>query len=250
MTAALYHLPHGALSGRVVGDVVALDGEEGHHAVTVKRAQVGEQLLLADGTGVLGRGEVVSLRAGGADVRLTRLEEAVVAGPRFVLVQALAKGGRDEQAVEAATELGVDGVLPWQARRCIVRWRPDRVERSVAKWRAVATAAAKQSRRATTPEVAGPLTTSDLARRMGGSDAPAAVLLLHEDAQEPLALTPLPEEGEVWLLVGPEGGIAPEELDALVAAGARPVRLGSTVLRSSSAGPAALAVLNSRGRWR
>lgn len=250
MTAALYRLPDRALTGRGVGDVVVLDGEEGHHAVTVKRAQVGEEILLADGSGCLGHGEIVRLGPGSADVRLTAIEEAAVDGPRFVLVQALAKGGRDEQAVEAATELGVDGVLAWQARRCIVRWRPERAAKSLEKWRAVGVAAAKQSRRATIPEVTGPVSTADLARRLGGADAPAAVFVLHEDAEEPLAAATLPEGGEVWLVVGPEGGIAPEELDALTAVGARTVRLGPTVLRSSSAGPAALAVLNAMGRWR
>ncbi|GAB47773.1 16S rRNA (uracil(1498)-N(3))-methyltransferase [Mobilicoccus pelagius] len=250
MTAALYRLPEGTLAARAPGDVVVLDGEEGHHAATVKRAGVGEEILLADGSGRLGHGVVVATGDGTADVRLVTIEDAAVAGARFVLVQGLAKGGRDEQAVEAATELGVDGVIAWQARRCIVRWKPERAARSLVKWRTVATAAAKQSRRATTPEVDGPCSTADLVRRLGGPDAPVLVLVLHEDAEEPLASFDLPEAGDVWLLVGPEGGIAPEELDTLTAAGARPVRLGSTVLRSSSAGPAALAVLSARTRWR
>ncbi|WP_312719344.1 16S rRNA (uracil(1498)-N(3))-methyltransferase [Mobilicoccus sp.] len=254
MTAALYRLPDGVLRDAAEGTVVVLDGDEGHHAVTVKRSGVGEEILLADGTGSIGRGVIVAVGPRTAEVRLTAVEQSAPTGPRFVLVQALAKGGRDEQAVEAATELGVDGVIAWQARRCIVRWKAERAARSLEKWRALATAAAKQSRRPTVPEVDGPCSTAELARRLaatgGGEGGAAAVYVLHEDGDDPLAAVALPATGDVWLVVGPEGGIAPEELDALASVGARTVRLGSTVLRSSSAGPAALAVLNAMGRWR
>ncbi|WP_040161783.1 16S rRNA (uracil(1498)-N(3))-methyltransferase [Mobilicoccus massiliensis] len=247
MTAALYHLPSGALAALAPGAEVVLDGAEGHHAVTVKRAQVGEVVLLADGSGLVASGRISEVATGMARVEIRSVEDSRPTGPRFVLVQALAKGGRDEQAVEAATELGVDAVLAWQAARSIVRWKAERAEKPLAKWQAVAAAAAKQSRRATTPEVEGPLSTAGLARRV---DAAALTLALHEDAVEPLAALELPAAGDVLVVVGPEGGIAPEELDTLVSAGARAVRLGPTVLRSSSAGPAALAVLNAAGRWR
>lgn len=247
MTAPLHHLPPGSLAGVGVGQAVMLDGAEGHHAATVRRVRVGEQLLLSDGSGLLATGEVTAVRGGEVDLTVLSVEDARLRGPRFVLAQALAKNGRDEQAVESATELGVDAVIAWQADRCIVRWKGDRAAKSLGKWQSVATAAAKQSRRATIPEVTGPFDTARLAAVV---DDAALALVLHEDAETPLAGVDLPEFGDVVLIVGPEGGIGEDEVTRLVQAGARTVRLGSTVLRSSSAGPAALAVLNAAGRWR
>jgi 16S rRNA (uracil1498-N3)-methyltransferase len=167
--------------------------------------------------------------------------------PRFVLVQALAKNDRDDQAVEAATECGVDEVVPWQASRSVVQWRGERGEKARRKWDAVLVAATKQSRRTRRPVLAPTAGTADLVARV--RDA-ASAFVLHEDATVPLAGVTLPDAGDVVLVVGPEGGISPEELSALTAAGAVAVRLGDTVLRSSSAGPAALAVLSAMSRWR
>ena len=170
--------------------------------------------------------------------------------PRLVLVQALAKGGRDELAIETATELGVDAVVPWQSARSVVVWSGERGERSRRKWGTTVRAAAKQARRAIVPQVRPTLTTAQLA---ASASAAAAVLVLHEAAGTPLTSVPLPEagtDGEVLVVVGPEGGISDAELEALASAGGVPVRLGPHVLRSSSAGPAALAVLSARlGRW-
>ena len=167
--------------------------------------------------------------------------------PRLVLVQALAKNDRDDQAVEAATECGVDEVVPWQASRSVVQWRGERGEKARRKWDAVLVAATKQSRRTRRPVLAPAASTADLARRV---EAAAAAYVLHEDARMPLASVTLPDAGDVVLVVGPEGGVSPDELATLEAAGAVAVRLGSTVLRSSSAGPAALAVLSAMSRWR
>jgi 16S rRNA (uracil1498-N3)-methyltransferase len=164
-----------------------------------------------------------------------------------VLVQALAKADRDDQAIESATELGVDEVVPWQASRSIVVWRGDRAAKALRKWESVVTAAAKQSRRSRVPVVAEPVGQRALVERIRGS---ALALVLHEDATAPLAGHALPDAGDVLVVVGPEGGISPEELTAFEEAGAVSVRLGSTVLRSSSAGPAALAVLSAASRWR
>lgn len=247
MTAHLFRLPPGTLGELTTGSTVMLGGAEGHHAATVKRTGVGEEILVADGSGLLATARVCEVGSGELRLEIVDLREGAVAGPRLVLVQALAKGGRDEQAVEAATELGVDGVLAWQAERCIVRWRGERAEKSLAKWRSVAAAAAKQSRRATVPTVEGPVSSAGLADLVRAS---ALSVVLHEDAEEPLAGLDLPADGDVLVVVGPEGGISPGELEAFSAAGARQVRLGPTVLRSSSAGPAALAVLNAVSRWR
>jgi 16S rRNA (uracil1498-N3)-methyltransferase len=234
------------LAGATPGSTIVLDGDEGRHAASVVRLRAGERYFVADGAGrrVLVEAEQVDRTS----VRGRVLEVVDEPEPtlRFVLVQALAKGDRDEQAIEAATELGVDEVVPWAAERSIVVWRGDRAAKSLAKWAAVVTRASKQSRRARMPLTSSPVDLTSLVGRVGES---ALVLVLHEAATEPLAGVDLPESGDVLVVVGPEGGISRRELEALLAAGARAVRLGTTILRSSSAGPAALAVLNARSRW-
>ena len=166
--------------------------------------------------------------------------------PWLVVAQGIAKGDRGELAVELATEVGVDEVLPWAAARCIVKWEGARGERALARWRSTAREAGKQSRRARHPVVGDPVGLDALVARAAG----ATTLVLHEQASTPLASVALPADGEVLLVVGPEGGITGPELAALSAAGASAVRLGASVLRTSTAGPAALAVLHARGRWR
>jgi 16S rRNA (uracil1498-N3)-methyltransferase len=247
MTLPLHLLATEALAGRGVGDVVVLDGPEGRHAATVRRTRVGEHLLLTDGAGLRVEGEVVAVGSGTLDLRVVSAATDPAPSPRFVLVQALAKNDRDDQAVEAATECGVDEVVPWQASRSVVQWRGERGEKARRKWDAVLVAATKQSRRTRRPLLADTATTTDLVARV--RDA-ASAFVLHEDATLPLAGATLPDAGDVVVVVGPEGGISPEELAALTGAGAVAVRLGDTVLRSSSAGPAALAVLSAMSRWR
>jgi 16S rRNA (uracil1498-N3)-methyltransferase len=247
MTLPLFLVEPSLLAGVAPGSAVVLSGDEGRHAATVRRIGVGERVMLADGAGL--RVTCTVAAAGKAELTLVVGEvfQEPDPQPRFVLVQALAKGERDDQAVEAATEYGVDEVVPWQAARSIVQWRGERGDRARRKWEHAVVAAAKQSRRARVPVVGGLVGTKDLAERVRRA---SAAYVLHEDATEPLAAQELPAHGEVLLVVGPEGGITPEEVEALVHAGAVAVRLGPTVLRSSSAGPAALAVLSAAVRWR
>lgn len=268
MTAPLFWVDSGLLGGAAVGAELVLGGAEGHHAVTVRRVRVGEPVLLADGSGMLAQALVTGVGGGELTARVEALRDARPRAPRLVLAQALAKEGRDEAAVEAATELGVDEVLPWQAQRCVVQWRGDRGVKSRRKWERVVLAAAKQSRRATVPAVAAPVATRELAERVGAVVAGGgAAYVLHEEAAIALVAalraghadagvgacagdgTDAPGAGEILLIVGPEGGIAAEEVAALEAAGARAVRLGDTVLRSGTAGPAALAVVLAATRW-
>ena len=237
MTPALF------LCDDLDGDVVRLTGPEGRHAATVRRVQVGEAVDLADGRGTRARCTVLAL---GHDTVELRVHERVVESPptpRLVVVQGIAKGDRGELAVELATEVGVDEVLPWAAARCIVRWEGARGERALGRWRSTAREAGKQSRRAWLPEVAPLERTAQVAARLRA----ATGLVLHEDAPAPLTGVALLAAGDVVLVVGPEGGIGADELAAL---GGTPVRLGPTVLRTSTAGAAALAVLSARtGRW-
>jgi 16S rRNA (uracil1498-N3)-methyltransferase len=250
VTAPLFLLDPGALDAAAPGSTVVLDGAEGRHAVTVRRIVAGELVDVADGAGVLVRcrvGHVLSRAQAALQLDVLEVVREPEPAPRFVLVQALAKGGRDDLAIEAATELGVDEVVPWQASRCVVVWRGARGDKARASWVSTVRAAAKQSRRprvpAVGPAVAGPALTQRVARA-------ALAVVLHEEATTPLAGLALPPDGEVLLVVGPEGGISPDELATLTAAGAVAARLGEHVLRSSTAGPAALAVLSAAGRWR
>ncbi len=256
MSDPLFYAEPGTLTGLAPGGTAVLQGPEARHAVQSMRLAPGERVDLADGTGRRVSGPVLAAEPGRLEVSVETLADEPAPTPELVLVQALAKGDRDLLAVQTATELGVDAVHPWQAERSIVRWRGDRAAKAIAKWDAALLAAAKQARRTRVPHT----------RQMldGGAVASVCtpgtlVLVLHEEAGESLggvvtevtsgaAGGPGAAGGaggveRIALVVGPEGGISPAELGALTAAGARPVLLGRNVLRSSTAGPAAVAVL-------
>ncbi|ROO83642.1 16S rRNA (uracil1498-N3)-methyltransferase [Actinocorallia herbida] len=242
MSAPVFVVESAVLAdGRIV-----VEGAEGRHAATVKRLREGEEVVLTDGAGLVVRGVVAGVGRERLEVEAVERRVEPEPTPRITVVQALPKGERGELAVEVMTEAGVDVIVPWAASRSITQWRPERREKSLARWRNAAREAAKQSRRARFPEVADLETTARVAARLAA--APLA-LVLHEEAAEPLSRVPLGAP-EIVLVVGPEGGISPEELTAFTASGARPVLLGPTVLRTSTAGVAAAAVLLSRtGRW-
>ena len=225
-----------------------LEGAEGRHAATVKRLRPGEAVLLCDGRGGLAHAVVDAAGRDTVDLTITERADAPAPSPRVLLAQALVKGDRGELAVELATEAGVDGILPWRAARCVARWEEGpRGEKALARWRSTVREAAKQARRPWQPVVEEPVSTAVLARRVAAADL---AVVLHEAAAERLADLPLPPRGELLLVVGPEGGVTDAEIDALVAAGARPVRLGPEVLRASTAAAVALGALGVlTGRW-
>jgi 16S rRNA (uracil1498-N3)-methyltransferase len=232
-----------------IGPEFVLDGPEGRHAVSVKRLRPGEDVVLTDGRGRWTEG-VVKAAEGKDRLVVTDLEPLVEEppeSPRITVVQALPKGDRGELAVETMTEVGVDAIVPWAASRCITQWRGDRGLKALGKWRSTAREAGKQSRRVRFPEVADAATTKQVAALLAEADFAA---VLHETGEEPLATAELPAEGEIVLVVGPEGGVSPEELALFREAGAKAYVLGRTVLRTSTAGTAATALLLGRtGRW-
>jgi 16S rRNA (uracil1498-N3)-methyltransferase len=232
-----------------VADVATLHlgGDEGRHAARVKRIGVGETVLVGDGHGCVAHCTVTAVDADGLELQVSERLVVPSPAPRIVVVQALPKGERAEFAVEMLTELGVDEIVPWQSARAIVRWDGPRGERSLERWRRAAREATKQSRRAWLPSIAPAASTADITSRI--RDA-ACALVLHEDATASLVAAPVPGHGGVVVVVGPEGGVAPDEVAAFEAAGAVAVRLGAEVLRTSTAGPAAVAALSARlGRW-
>ncbi|RFS85603.1 16S rRNA (uracil(1498)-N(3))-methyltransferase [Actinomadura spongiicola] len=230
---------------------VVLDGPEGRHAATVRRLRPGERVDLTDGAGLLAECVVTAAvtAKGGASLTLDVLarHRTPPPSPRVVVVQALPKGDRGELAVETMTEVGVDEIVPWSAARCVTRWRPDRRDKALARWRDAAREAGKQARRSRLPEVAAPASTDDVAGRIA---AASLAIVLHEEADAPLSAVRPPADGDIVVVVGPEGGITDEELARFTEAGGRPTRLGPTVLRTSTAGVAAAAVLlAATGRW-
>jgi 16S rRNA (uracil1498-N3)-methyltransferase len=231
-----------------VGDAFVLDGPEGRHAASARRLRPGEELVVSDG-----RGGLATCRVEHAErdtVALTVLDREQRPRPDLTvtLAQALVKGERGELAVELATEAGVDEVVPWRAERCVARWEDGpRGAKALARWQGTVREAAKQARRPWCPQVADPVSTVQLLDRVGCA---AATLVLHESATARLPEVKLPVDGELLLVVGPEGGISDAELAALTAAGATPVRLGPSVLRASTAGAVALGAIGAlTNRW-
>ncbi|MGY2746448.1 16S rRNA (uracil(1498)-N(3))-methyltransferase [Pseudarthrobacter sp. O4] len=268
MSNPVFFTAPGTLDQQVPGSTFVLDGAEARHAVTVKRLSLGEPVDIADGAGKRLTGTVTAVAPGELTVECAELTAEARPDIRLVLVQALAKGDRDELAAETATELGIDAVIPWQAERSIVRWKAERAAKAHAKWQSVVTAAAKQARRAWIPEVRSAVDSAGLQAAVA---AAGLAIILHEDAVRPLRQVleswqatlgtqgtldsqPAPDAPdaarEVLLIVGPEGGISPREVTRLCGAGAVTALLGHHVLRSSTAGPAATVLASDiLGRW-
>ncbi|MGO4227360.1 16S rRNA (uracil(1498)-N(3))-methyltransferase [Arthrobacter sp. YAF34] len=256
MSNPVFFTAPGTLESQVPGSVFVLEGAEARHAVTVKRLAVGESVDIADGAGKRLTGTVTAVAPGELTVECGGMADEPQPGIRLVLVQALAKGDRDELAAETATELGIDAVIPWQAERSIVRWKAERAAKAHAKWQSVVTAAAKQARRAWIPEVRAAVDSTGLQAAVAAADL---AVILHEDAVRPLrhvleswleTSAPDARAREVLLIVGPEGGISPREVTRLCDAGAVTALLGHHVLRSSTAGPAATVLASDiLGRW-
>lgn len=225
------------------GDELTLDGAEGRHAAVVRRIGPGERVRLTDGRGAWAEGAVTAASKAGVTVAVDNRGSQEPSRPRLVVVQALPKGERAELAVEMLTEVGAEVIVPWNADRSQFRSNPERSAKTLAKWRAWAFEASKQSRRAWFAEVAPIATTAEVARLVAGAALP---VVLHEGARTPLAALDVPADGDIVIVIGPEGGIAPAELTAF---DVEPVRLGDTVLRTSTAGVAAASALLSRSRW-
>ncbi|WP_427017977.1 16S rRNA (uracil(1498)-N(3))-methyltransferase [Pseudarthrobacter sp. P1] len=255
MTNPIFYANHAELAALAEGELYVLGGPEGRHATTVKRLAAGEPVDLADGAGLRLACTVAAAAPGELTVRVDAASREDAPALQLVLVQALAKGDRDEQAIETSTELGVDAVLPWQSERSIVRWKGDKAAKGVQKWSNVVSTAAKQARRAWIPGVGSIVQSSELPARIA---AARLALVMHEDAIESLRSVVAARlgapgqdvEGEILVIVGPEGGISPREVELFTAAGAHLALLGPHVLRSSTAGPAAVVLLSEMlGRW-
>ncbi|MGN5732371.1 16S rRNA (uracil(1498)-N(3))-methyltransferase [Arthrobacter psychrochitiniphilus] len=264
MSNPVFYANPAELSGLLPGAHFTLGGDEGRHATTVKRLASGEPVDMCDGAGLRLSCTVSSAEKGLLTVQVNSVEQEPAQPLRFVLIQALAKGDRDELAIEMATELGIDAVAPWQAERSIVRWKMDKATKGPQKWRQVVAAAAKQARRSTIPTVGSLLGTAGVCEEIA---AAGLALILHEDALESVAdvarnwqesgaaggyaaSTGESASTTVLMIVGPEGGMSATEVQAFKDAGALTALLGHNVLRSSTAGGAAVTILSQQlGRW-
>jgi 16S rRNA (uracil1498-N3)-methyltransferase len=235
----------GPVTGAAVGDSVVVEGDEARHAVVVRRTRVGEDLVLADGEGTSVVCTVTATSKSTLTATVSSVSVQPPSSPSVTVVQAIPKGDRGELAVEVLTEIGADRIVPWAAARSVGVWRGDRTAKSLAKWRSAARESGKQSRRAWLPEVTEMASLADVVAMIASVDL---AVVLHESAEVPLSSLSLDGVESLLVVVGPEGGISEEELAAL--GSARVVRLGESVLRTSTAGVAAVAALLSRTeRW-
>lgn len=236
--------------GEVVrGSIAVVTGAEARHAVTVSRLAVGETVRVGDGAGTIATGTVTDVAPAQFRFEIASIETVARATPAIWLVQALAKGDRDELAIQAATELGVDRIIPWAAARSVARWDGERATKGRQRWTSVVREATKQSARAWLPEVDAVATTRELAALAIAHPGDALMVVLDPKAEHSLVELGV-TFADLILVVGPEGGIAPDELETLLNSAAVNARLGDGILRTSTAGPAAIAVLSAKlGRW-
>jgi 16S rRNA (uracil1498-N3)-methyltransferase len=230
-----------SLESTTVGSTIVLEGPEGRHAATVSRVRVGETLALGNGRGLMVSAEVIATSKDVVELRVESVEQKQEDSPHISLVQALAKTDRDERAIEAATDLGINAVIPWAADRSISQWVGPKVEKGISRWSAIVREASKQSIRAFVPRVEPLLMTSQLPAELSGDH----IVVLDPTGNIPLSQVEL-DGRNIALIVGPEGGITDAELSRLSDAGATIVTLGTNILRTSTAGPAALAILNAK----
>jgi 16S rRNA (uracil1498-N3)-methyltransferase len=234
-------------SDSAVGSSFTLGGPEAKHAVSVRRLNIGEPIAISDGLGVKIRGKVTNVKKETLEMSIESIEELLAPKSQLFLVQALAKGDRDELAIQACTELGLFGVIPWQADRSISIWKAEKKQKGQARWQSIVTEAAKQSLRAFIPRVEQVLDSQELISALEAFDQ---VLILDPEAEKSITEVNPPAEGKVAIVVGPEGGISEQELESFIKAGFSSVRLGSGVLRTSTAGMAAVSYLQAKlGDW-
>jgi len=230
-----------------MGSKIKIAGAEAKHAMSVRRLQIGEAIAVSDGQGQKARGKVSQLSKEFLEIDVESIETIERPKPQLVLVQALAKGDRDEMAVQACTELGIQTVIPWQSERSVSIWKPEKQDKQRLRWQTIATEAAKQSLRPFIPAVEKVLGTEELVERLKKFDL---TLVLDPTSSAPLTGVPLTGHHSIAIVVGPEGGISPEELERFRSAGLSLVGLGSGILRTSTAGVAVVSYLQATlGNW-
>jgi 16S rRNA (uracil1498-N3)-methyltransferase len=226
------------------GSTQELSGDEGHHAVKVMRLQIGEQIKIADNLGNWVSGAITEVGKKSLKINVSERGNAEHVKPELILVQAVTKSDRTKEMLELLTVAGADQIIPWQAQRCISKWKSD----STDKWLTTIKESAKQARRVKLPVLSDAVTTNQLVKLFQAEDQ---IIVLHESAQLNLSQFKFVESTQrIFIVIGPEGGISEDEISQLTSAKAVVVRMGENVLRSAHAGFAALSGIQTLiGRW-
>ncbi|MCL1907082.1 MAG: 16S rRNA (uracil(1498)-N(3))-methyltransferase [Propionibacteriaceae bacterium] len=218
-----------------LGSTVVVDGAEAHH-MSVRRIRLGEVVTLTNGEGRGVTGVVNELGKDHAEVVVADILIDTHRTPRVTIVQALPKKDRTDQAIDLMTEVGVEGIIPWQASRSIVKWEGDKAETNRARWQKIARESSKQARRLSFPTIGPLMQTAEVVDLITAS---SCTLIMHEKALTPIAFTTPHPPGQCLIIIGPEGGLTHEEVEAFELAGGVTCSMGPTVLRTSTAGAVA-----------
>ena len=217
-----------------VGQIYEFDNEDANHAVRVLRMSAGDVFRLSDGQGSWSDVKTFAVKKKSLEVEViaSGFEEALPT--TITVVQALPKSDRAKEAIELLTEAGVDRIVPWQAARSIGK--------ASDKFSVTAREASKQSRRLRIPEVTSIATTAQICEAIKVSDL---AVVFHESAEVKLSDAITSHNiSNLLVIIGPEGGITPVELELFTDAGARTALMGRPILRSAHAGIAAVAALS------
>jgi 16S rRNA (uracil1498-N3)-methyltransferase len=230
----------------IVPPTVRITGPLLRHLRQGLRLQPGEILSVTDDRGNRYRTEisdVTGLELVGHILDTTSAPTKT--GPSVVLAQSLLKGEKMDWVIQKATELGVDRIAPILANHSVVRPRAERIEHQRARWQRIALEAAQQSERWSVPTIDEPATIAQI--QSPSKTAASKILLAERSDGASLTIVPLQAgRGEVWLLVGPEGGWGEEEVQQALQQGFSAVTMGPRILRAETAAIAAISVLQSR----
>ena len=213
---------------------LTITGDEHHYLHRVRRARAGDSVELVDGEGHRAAATIERITAETTVVRAGVPERVADALPRVRALLPLIKGDRMDTCLEKLVEVGVDEIVLWPAARAVVRLEPDRRDARLAKYRAALQAAARQAGRAQVPAITAADSLAAAAALATGTR-----LVLDPGAER----TPIAPADDVTIVSGPEGGLAPEELDALATAGFTSLGLGPRVLRAETAPVVAVALV-------
>ena len=233
------------------GELAIINEKEAIYALNIRRIRVGEYIHLGNGTGTLCFCIVEKSNKNSLTVRALQLISISPPKLKIKVVQAIPKSDNSGLAVQLATEAGADIISAWQASRCVSIWQGSKINKGLKRWKDVAISASKQSRRAYIPEIEGLISTTKLIKQVSNSTSNGSiVLVLHELAAMSLASQKLDKFNSIVIIVGPEGGISNGEMTMLAKAGAKAVRLGPNILRTSTAAAIALGAIGaSTERW-
>lgn len=218
-----------------VGQIYTFDNEDALHAIRVLRTGVGEIFWLSDGKGRFSTVKAVEVAKKSMQCEVLESEFQEPLDIEYTVIQALPKGDRLKECAGLLTEAGADRIVFWSSARSI-----GKADKTLDKLDVTVREASKQARRFRIPEILGPLTTAQVIDEIARTDL---AVLFHESATSKLSAISAPSAKRALIIIGPEGGITDEELDAFTSSGARIALMGRPIFRSAHAGIAGLAAV-------